>query len=463
MKHAYREIDPTLTDADIAHIAQILASLPIANKELSWLEALAPISNGKLLAKILYKLEEPDLKLICRVSKLVNEVCKRYQLHERFYMSKAFMFGNGADGKLGNGRDMNYSVGVPRPINFPERVKLVSCGSTVTGLLTYAGEVYMFGNGAYGRVGDGTLSPHSVTRPRKIQDVPPAKDLSCGDIHSGFVSKDGRVYVFGNLGFQLTSTPREILDIPTMQKISCGLLHTALLSDSGKVFTFGSQIFGQLGHGNVVNLALETPTPIENIPCVKMISCASNLTGILTEGGEVYMFGHLPSHYNGRIISRRIVSTPEKVKNLNGIRYISCMNKRSLFVGANGHVFVLDVGSPYRLRNVPPAVSVSHGMDTEHYGIVTKSGDVYMFGDGSEGKLGDDDISWHHVEIPTKIPNLPPVKMLSCSQRHTGIVTAPESSLNLTIDCHYCGSEAKYHDHTMVFCSEECQRMQYTL
>ena len=63
----------TLTKDQLERLKNIMSQfsqIPGNMKEqLSWFELLAPITSGALLAKILYKLKEPDLVLMCRVSK----------------------------------------------------------------------------------------------------------------------------------------------------------------------------------------------------------------------------------------------------------------------------------------------------------------------------------------------------------------------------------------------------------
>lgn len=71
--------------------------------------------------------------------------------------------------------------------------------------------------------------------------------------------------------------------------ITCGLHHTALLTQNGEVFTFGSNVYGQLGVGDV--LLRGGPTRV-NLPChAQAVACGSNHTVVLTSKGEVYTFG----------------------------------------------------------------------------------------------------------------------------------------------------------------------------
>ena len=63
---------------------------------------------------------------------------------------------------------------------------------------------------------------------------------------------------------------------------ACGLSHTITLSNDGTVYSFGRNNKGQLGfEGHKQELSL--PTPIPNLPKIKMVSCGARFT----------VFGHL--------------------------------------------------------------------------------------------------------------------------------------------------------------------------
>lgn len=75
---------------------------------------------------------------------------------------------------------------------------------------------------------------------------------------------------------------------PVVQ-ISCGLHHTVLLLQNGEVYTFGSNVYGQLGVGDLV--AHAGPVQVKLPTIATQIAAGSNHTVILTSKGEVYTFG----------------------------------------------------------------------------------------------------------------------------------------------------------------------------
>lgn len=78
------------------------------------------------------------------------------------------------------------------------------------------------------------------------------------------------------------------IDSPVSQ-VSCGLHHTVALLQSGEVFTFGSNIYGQLGVGNLI--AHAGPMQVKIPGTAIQVAAGSNHTAVLTSKGEVYTFG----------------------------------------------------------------------------------------------------------------------------------------------------------------------------
>lgn len=82
---------------------------------------------------------------------------------------------------------------------------------------------------------------------------------------------------------------------PVVQ-IACGLHHTVVLTQAGEVYTFGSNIYGQLGVGDV--LLRGGPVSVKIPHPAQAVAAGSNHTVVLTVKGEVYTFG---SHQKGQL------------------------------------------------------------------------------------------------------------------------------------------------------------------
>lgn len=72
-------------------------------------------------------------------------------------------------------------------------------------------------------------------------------------------------------------------------QVSCGLHHTVLLLQNGEVYTFGSNVYGQLGVGDLTVHA--GPVQVKLPSVAIQVIAGSNHTVVLTSKGEVYTFG----------------------------------------------------------------------------------------------------------------------------------------------------------------------------
>ena len=232
------------------------------------------------------------------VSKTVYRVCQRYQLDKRFDMGQAFVFGRGVNGNLGDGRTDRHSVGIPQRIALPNRLQVVSisCGNVHTVLVTQDGQAFSFGNGEYGKLGDGITHNHNVSVPQRIllQDGLFVDSISCGWHHTALVTQDGQSYAFGNgeygqlgggrINYHNIGIPQRIAlpDELVVASISCGYVHTALVTQDGQAFTFGEGEYGKLGDGRTERHSVSVPQRIAlpNGLLVASISCGSTHNSI---------------------------------------------------------------------------------------------------------------------------------------------------------------------------------------
>lgn len=123
--------------------------------------------------------------------------------------------------------------------------------------------------------------------------------------------------------------------------IVCGEEHAAFLTTSGEVFTWGYGHDGQLGHGAKTHLS--SPKKIEGIKeRAKKVACGGGHTAVLTESGELYLFGRGRDGQLGKGDSIESVasskSAPTKVEFFakNGMKVID------VAVGSNHTLALID-------------------------------------------------------------------------------------------------------------------------
>ena len=150
---------------------------------------------------------------------------------------------------------------MPRGSLVPERVLGVinttlavfaSAGEAHSACLDESGKLYTWGMGTYGRLGTGEesdqLVPVLVSALTKVQMM----TVSCGAFHTSAVSLEGEMYVFGGglygkLGNESEENcilPQKVMgnDIVSSNsytQVACGTFHTVAINEEGKCLTWG--------------------------------------------------------------------------------------------------------------------------------------------------------------------------------------------------------------------------------
>lgn len=140
-----------------------------------------------------------------------------------------------------------------------EDVEDVCASAGLTLALTGSGDVYGFGLNRWGQCGSGDMSAH-VFEPLRVQGLPPAAAMDCGLQHCLVLTRDGEVFSWGKgnrgqLGDELvdsSSSPVRVLGISGASPIavSCGFAHSAALTDDGAVWVWGKGMSDRVKEGS---------------------------------------------------------------------------------------------------------------------------------------------------------------------------------------------------------------------
>ncbi|XP_070570494.1 LOW QUALITY PROTEIN: alsin-like [Ptychodera flava] len=168
-------------------------------------------------------------------------------------------------------------------------VSKVSLGSKHVAFLADRHELYCYGSGEYGQIGNGKFD--DVTeKPILVRDLASENviDVACGSNHTGVVCSDGIVFCWGDNSASQCATEKgekiarphqvEICnpegDDPFITQIACGDNHTMVLSNYGEIWSWGTG--HQLGLGTANN-PVSTPQRVEAMKGKKVlsISCGS--------------------------------------------------------------------------------------------------------------------------------------------------------------------------------------------
>eukprot|EP01133_Synstelium_polycarpum_P013067 gene13067-15368_t len=196
-----------------------------------------------------------------------------------------YCWGFNEKGQLGQGD--RWYTGTPRRVASLAGVHIakVSCGRQHMGAISDKGELYMWGLGVFGQLGQGKLK--SYLRPQKVMAFAApegnadnkinVESIACGANYTMVTVNGGQLYAFGHGEYgQLGATedsaymdwnsggtsdredhlkyslPKLVkaLENVRIRQIACGHLHTVVLSEENDVYTWGWGASGCLGFGD---------------------------------------------------------------------------------------------------------------------------------------------------------------------------------------------------------------------
>ncbi|XP_054155257.1 RCC1 and BTB domain-containing protein 1-like [Oppia nitens] len=267
---------------------------------------------------------------------MVNELCHK-QVMDIAYGYKhvlaltangdLYSWGNNTFGQLGNGTNIECF----HPTLTGKRIVRISCGANYSQVLTQSGEVFSWGRNNYGQIGNGTHANQMV--PIKVPgfDGQKISNVSCGSAHSLALTESGQVYGWGNnafgqlgIGNNLHRNEPVKVDLKSIsiKDMVCGLYHSLLLSITGDIYAFGFNDCGQLGTGNTesVNVAVKVSSQHKFVEIGSEFWC--NISTGVTQNGFCYVWGEC--------LNEDTISTPRETpfKTIHDI--FAVMSKRKI-------------------------------------------------------------------------------------------------------------------------------------
>ena len=253
---------------------------------------------------------------------------------------------------------------------------------------------------------------------------------ACGYNHTITLSDDGTVHSFGRnnegaLGLGHNNDvylPTPIPNLPKIKMIACGTFFTVCVDYEGFIWSFGSNDSGQLGTGNKTNF--NVPQILRNIPPVLSVSCGACHTLIITTDSNLWScggnnFGQL-CHGDTEV---RLI--PQKTSFSNILKVSAGLN-HSLFQNDKGEIFACGKNlsgecglGHFNHPQITPTLILNGSSNIDQFLcgnneslFLDSEGNVFSVGNNFFGQLG----LGHNTNqnVLNKISNIPPIKIISC-------------------------------------------------
>lgn len=248
----------------------------------------------------------------------------------------------------------------------------------------------------------------------------------------------GAVFTFGKTRFA-ENIPSKFWfknDIPIC--LACGDEHTAVVTGNNKLYMFGSNNWGQLGLGSESPVSKPTCIKALKPEKVKFVACGRTHTIVATEGGKVYATGGNSEGQLG-LGDDEDRNTFHRIKfftSQHKIKQLSAGSSSSAALTEDGELFMWGDNSEGQigLKNidnvcVPHQVTIGKPISWVscgyyHSAFITTEGELYTFGEPESGKLGLPSKLLINHRIPQLVPGIPEkVIQVACGGGHTVVLT----------------------------------------
>ena len=228
----------------------------------------------------------------------------------------AIGWGSHAVGQIGDGTAAGGSKNLPTAVDATgaisgKNVVQLASGSNFTIALTADNLLFAWGSNTNGQFGNGTTSVTPITSPVAIPmtGVLSGKtiiQIACGDSFVMALDSTGQIYAWGvgtsgQLGDGLSTTGGTPVAVSTsgalngkvVTRISAGATYAAACTSDGGLYTWGGAASGRLGNGTTTG-NVTTPAQLGGVftgKRVVAVSCGGSFGAALTSDGLIYTWG----------------------------------------------------------------------------------------------------------------------------------------------------------------------------
>ena len=281
-------------------------------------------------------------------------------------------WGNASNGRLGNTITSGSRSTPITTFAGGTDWKQVSSGSSHTTAIKTDGTLWTWGLGTSGQLGNNILSNRS-TPVTTFAGGTNWKQVSAGNAFTAAIKTDGTLWVCGfNSEGQLGTTDVTSRSTPVTifsggndwKQVSCGNGHIGAIKSNGTLWTWGGGSFGRLGNANITDRSTPVTTFAGGTNWRQVNSSYRYVTAIKTDG-TLWVWGY----------------------NNTGELGINDTTNRST------PVTVFSGGTNWK------QVDAGYG----HTSAIKSDGTLWIWGSGSKGELGDDNIADTLTPVTTSL------------------------------------------------------------
>jgi alpha-tubulin suppressor-like RCC1 family protein len=285
-----QKIDSSNNEADLLYYSKAMQQLKTGH--IFSVDSLSQLPDAALNVGYLYYVKEdetiyfapPDSSNWLRIYSLI--------------FSPLFSWGSNVCGLLGDGTTINRCSPVREICSATDWCQ-VGSGSFHTAAVKTSGQIWTWGSGASGRLGDGT----AVSRCSPVREFCSARNwcqVSAGTVHTSAIKTDGSLWSWGsdcngvlgrNVGsFDTCSPVREFCSDTNWCQVSTSSYSVGAVKTSGQIWTWGCNVCGGLGDGNTVTRT----APVREISSSTnwcQLSVGAAIGGAVKTSGEIWTWG----------------------------------------------------------------------------------------------------------------------------------------------------------------------------
>lgn len=296
------------------------------------------------------------------------------------------------------------------------------------------GSVWTWGSNERGQLG--TVTTDLAMTPRQVENIADAVAVAAGKYHSAALLADGTVLTWGrNINGQLgngteedSAVPVQVADLTDVIAIAAGDFHTMALTANGAVWSWGKNNYGQLGNADTMSSSV--PVRAHGLTDVVALAAGSEHSMAATSDGTALVWGRNTSGQLGiNDTDFSAHSTPQVVDGIAGASDVAAGWGYSAVVTSAGEVFVWGDGDegqigngstisrfvPNQTENLPAVISIESGTST--LAATTSEGYLWTWGRNGEGQLGINSTVLHSA-LPILVSDEWTVREVSCGQGH---------------------------------------------